>query len=368
MRERKWSWVCGVTPRQSVHPHNCQNTETVHLSRDEARVAMLRSAVGAGYCVPAVHGLTHHTWKQLRRYGTEFEGLPVERQCQILHTAKREVEELARGPVRVLIPPWNSFDATTVQAAGRVGLDILSGSVRSYYPTDTGVRLIPATVELIHLQQIMERGQRFPDGSVVVLLTHATDFVAVDQGIGYLREEQFGPLLDHAVQKLGMEVIAIDRVPDLEGMELANRVMRVSKLYSQYQSVAALPFFGERLQRWMLPIISALLPRAQGAWAHGLVWGVFAVWFLLIVAAASIPAALIGGLLATDPWRTGTAVVLALLGGLLVVYCGRNAVLKRIRGQWETQSIGLRTWTGMVGGGALVLSGVVSLVWRWMRA
>ncbi len=359
---RGWSWLCGITPRQSVDPHNVHEQRTVSLEEDSARIQLIRRSVADGVCEPAVHGLTHHTWKQLPRYGTEFSGLPIEQQLTILQTAKREVEEAVQRNVGVLVPPWNSFDEGTVRAAAKAGFEVLSGSVRTFFRTEPPTRLVPATGEPFHLRQIMDRGQRFPNGSVIVLLLHATDFVIVDERIGYLREADFGPLLDRAVETLGMEVVPIARVPRLIGRDLERRVERAVKLYGQFESLAALPMFGGRFQQWMLPHISALPPSARGTRIRLTVAGVVGLWFAVVIGAAILPALLVGGVIVDSALRSAAWSVLALGGVILTGYSGRNAVLKRFRSQWGGQEIGLRTWTGLVSGCALVASGV----FRWI--
>jgi len=359
---RGWSWLCGITPRQSVDPHNVHEQRTVSLEEDAARIQLIRRSVADGVCEPAVHGLTHHTWKQLPRYGTEFSGLPIEQQFTILQTAKRETEEVVQRPVHVLIPPWNSFDEGTVRAAAKVGFEVLSGSVRTFLRTEPPTRLVPATVEPFHLRQIMDRGQRFPNGSVIVLLLHATDFVTVDERIGYLREADFGPLLDRAVATLGMEVVPIAGVPGLIGPDLERRVERAVRLFGQFDSLAAMPILGRRFQRWMLPYVSALPPSTRGATIRVTVATAIGLWFALVIAAAIVPALLVGGVIADGALRSAAWSLLALGGMILTGYSGRNAVLKRFRSQWGGGEVGLRTWTGVVSGCAFMASGVARLV------
>jgi hypothetical protein len=208
----------------------------------------------------------------------------------------------------------------------------------------------------------MDRGRRFPNASVVVLLLHATDFVTVDERIGSLQEADFGPLLDRAVETLGMEVVRIERVPSLIGPDLERRVERAVKLFGQFDSLQAMPMFGWRFQRWMLPHVSALPPSARGATIRLAVTGVVGLWFAGVVGTAILPALLVGGVVADGALRSAAWSVLALGGMILAGYSGRNAVLKRFRRQWCGGEVGLRTWTGVVSGCALVASGV----FRWV--
>ena len=92
MAARSWPWLCAITPLQSVDTHNVAETTRVPLQDDADRMALLRHVADDGCFEPAVHGLTHHTWKQLPRFGTEFAGLPQDRQYHILRQAKDQTE------------------------------------------------------------------------------------------------------------------------------------------------------------------------------------------------------------------------------------------------------------------------------------
>jgi len=359
IRARGWSWLCGITPRQSVDPENVQEERTVSLWEDRSRIELVRGAVSDGFCEPAVHGLTHHTWKQLPRYGTEFAGLPAERQLSILQTAKREVEELVQRSVHVLIPPWNRFDEGTIWAASHAGFSVLSGSTGTLVRESSSVRLVPATVEPQHLQRIMDRGQRFPGGSVVVLLLHATDFVTVDERIGYLREADFGPLLDRAVEQLGVEVVPMARAVEHAGAELEERAGLAFVLSRRHQAVSVIPVLGKRVQQWMFPSVSGLLPVQSGRRLARMTRVGVCLWFLVVAATASLPTVVVASVLVSEPARRRGAIILIALGAVLTAYSTKNAVLKRFYRRWDAQEVGLRTWTGIVLGSALVVSSVL---------
>ena len=362
MSARGQPWLCAITPRQSVDPHNVDEQRVVDLRDDAARVALIREAVHKGTCVPAVHGLTHHTWKQLPKYGTEFSGLPLERQTEILRRAKREVEAIVERDVTVFVPPWNSFDEATIEAAHRTGFDVLSCGLHLPIESNGSVRLLPATVELIHLRQILDRGRCMPRGSVVVLLMHATDFVSVDRELGYLALEDFGPLLDRAVEALSFEVVDIEAVMKDGAVDLAHRTRSAFSLYRRYKAMSTLPAIGKRVQEWMLPWVSALIPLEAAASLRRATELIIVVWFAGVVAGAA--AVGLGAVALTQPGRPRSVIAgLVLVGGLLAAsWSARNAALKRFRGAWGTREVGYRTWTALVAGLALALSTAAFLV------
>lgn len=363
MSARGWSWLCSVTPRQSVDPENVAEERTIGLWEDTQRVELLRQAVVSGLCEPAVHGLTHHTWKQLPRWGTEFEGLPVQRQYDLLRAAKRDVEELTGKSVSVFVPPWNSYDRATLEAAARAGLGLFSGGQVVHVPGPVSVRRVPCTVELINLWTMMDRGHRYPRGSVVVLMTHATDFVSVDRSEGYLELDEFGPLLDRVVEHFGMHVVPICRVPDLVGPDLEPSGDCAADLFHRCERLSGLPLAGRRLQHWLLPHGSALLPLRHGLRVSRSLTAALTAWFVGIATLACLPAAAVAHWVERDAWRTWAWMGLVLFGLALVVRSGCHAFLKRYRGRWGTRRIGLRTWTGLTAGLALALSALLPGVW-----
>lgn len=359
---RKWPWLCAVTPRQNISSMQADESRHVRLSEDPARVELLREMVRGGFCEPAVHGLTHHTWKQLPRYGTEFAGLTLEQQVEILRTAKQEVEAYAGRSVSVLVPPWNSYDATTVQAAERVGLKLISSGLITYVPGSRTMPVVPATVELIHLRQIMDAGFQYPPGSVLVILMHPTDFVDVDPNIGYLKLDDFAPLVERALQHFQAEVTPVSAVPQLLSLDLAERSATAAGLVRRLDRLSDWPLVGSRLDSWLLPRASALLPPEIGRRTGLSLSALVAAWLIAAMLVALVPAWLATQILESQWARSATAIALACLGIAALAYCGRNAYLKRFRRQWGAGNVGLRTWTGVVMGVAMVISALWPLV------
>lgn len=359
MARRGWPWLCAVTPQQSIDPRDVKEERTVDLGSDPARVALLRKAVASGLCEPAVHGLTHHTWRQLPRYGTEFAGQARARQTEIIERARRQVETLAGVEVSVLVPPWNSFDGDTVAACADSGIGILSAGLLTSSPALPEVALVPCTVELVHLKQILERNQRLAGGSVAVLLMHATDFVTVDPEQGYLQVGELGPLLDRIVDRLKLEIVPVRRIPQLAGSDWPVRVTDAVALWRRYEYIGSLPILGGSIQRWMLPHVSAVLPAPKARRLRWSLRGLLLIWFLAVVLVAHASVAVMSDLSPSDALRSGVLVFGALLGIALAIYAGRNAFLKGVRKRWGSRWVGLRTWTALALGCALVGSALV---------
>lgn len=355
--KRGWPWVCSVTPLQSVDTHRVEETRTVSLDRDPVRVSLLREAVGTGLCEAAVHGLTHHTWKQLPKYGTEFAGRPFEEQFEILCEAKQQTTYFAGRPASVFVPPWNSYDETTVRAAYRAGLTLVSSGLLTYVPSIPPVVTIPATVELIHLRQIMNTGHQYPPGSILVILLHGTDFVTVDNRIGYLSLDDFGPLIDGVCRHFNGQVVPITAVPSLVGPDLDRRGQAAADLMKRHTDLGSLPW-GSRIQDQLLPHISALLPTpAEKRVRLGFI-SLLIAWFMLLGTGSFLGGQLLVRALPSASGKEWASATLVGLGLATLAYCCRNAYLKLFKGYWGTHSIGLRTLGGLTVGMALLISAI----------
>ena len=89
-------------------------------------LAKLRALVESGTVEPALHGYAH---KLREGYDgrTEFAGLDVQAQRDMLAKGKGLLESGLGRPVPIFVPPWNSYDTTTIAALQEEGFRILSG-------------------------------------------------------------------------------------------------------------------------------------------------------------------------------------------------------------------------------------------------
>mgnify|MGYP001093087276 CR=1 FL=1 len=360
MAARRWPWLGAITPLQSVHPHNADETGRVPLRNDPDRMALLREVVDDGCFEPAVHGLNHHTWKQLPRFGTEFAGLPQDKQYHILREAKDQVEQLVGRATPVFVPPWNSFDQATVRAAGQAGFEMISAGLLEPVANPTDIAMVPATIEAVHLQQMLDAQQTVPPGSVMVLLVHAPDFRVADPHAGYLGLHEFVPLIDRAIEEFDLEVVPIRQIPSRASPGLGHRVQRAVHLFDRREALYDLPLLGRYAQKKLLPY-ACVLPPAAAAMRVSLALNILLVLGCLIWMTFVGLVALAIVRLSPGWTRHVVAAVCACAGVALTVHAARNAWLKRFRGRWGTRRIGYRTWTALATGSAAVAALIIHL-------
>lgn len=139
----------------------------------QARLATMQ-ARGSGEI--ALHGFNHQTNFTVDGRPSEFAGLGVDRQRQLLVLGRAALERAFAAPVRVFIPPYNTFDATTVRAAKEAGLTVLSAGVTAVEGADS-LALVPGTVYPEQMRGVIERALRHDYGPVLLVVTmHAYDF------------------------------------------------------------------------------------------------------------------------------------------------------------------------------------------------
>ncbi|HUW84346.1 MAG TPA: DUF2334 domain-containing protein [Phycisphaerae bacterium] len=360
MAARSWPWLCAITPLQSVNPDHASETGRVPLQNDPDRVALLRDVMHDGCAEPAVHGLTHHTWKQLPRFGTEFAGLPQDKQYHILREAKDRVEQLVGRASPVFVPPWNSFDQATVRAARQAGFEMISAGLLEPVANPTDIAMVPATIEAVHLQQMLDAEQTILPGSVMVLLVHAPDFRVADPHAGYLDLHEFVPLIDRAIEKLDLEVIPIRQIPSRVTSGLDRRVQRAVDLFDHREALYDLPVWGRYAQKTLLPYAAVLLPEPAAMRVSLALNALLALGCLIWMTVVGLGTFAIVRI--SPGWgRHAVAAICACAGVALTAHAARNAWLKRFRGRWGTRRVGYRTWTALVTGSAAVTALIIHL-------
>ena len=141
----------------------------------EEKFALLREAMSDGTVEVALHGLSHQRLDPDQR--TEFSGRTYEDQVERISRGKRFLEEGLDVPIRVFIPPWNSFDAATIRALETLEFEVLSSDLtRSGRDVGTLAHL-PGTANIGDVREFVGLARRASEGSPpVVVVMHAYDF------------------------------------------------------------------------------------------------------------------------------------------------------------------------------------------------
>lgn len=152
------------------------------------RAELLRQWVSAGVVEPAVHGYSHTNVLVSGGSKSEFVGRALEEQAELLQLGKDHLESVLGGNVAVFVPPWNSYDNLTLEAAYSVGFSVLSAANGQPCKDGLPLRHVPFGCTLHEYKEAVARARRLRRSGevpIVVVLMHASEFAERDPvGVG----------------------------------------------------------------------------------------------------------------------------------------------------------------------------------------
>lgn len=150
-------------------------------------VLLLREAVQRGVVEPALHGFEHRRTTRPGFRPGEFRGQGGQWQFEAMRVGRDALASALKHPIRVFIPPWNSWDKHTMSALEHLQFSVLSPDLHHAETQSPSVRIFPqGTADPWQALRIMKESPD-PDGTVLVLVLHPFDFERTD-GLG---EEYF---------------------------------------------------------------------------------------------------------------------------------------------------------------------------------
>ena len=151
-----------------------QNGEPVPLSAQNA--AHLLEAAGAGAIEIAQHGHSHIRRGANRRGArSEFAGVPAADQVRLIGEGRRHFASVLGHNVNGFVPPWNTYDQTTMRAVAAAGFEFLSAGPE-VVAFDT-LPVVPATCSLRDARRAAERALYFRSlAPLLVVVFHPDDF------------------------------------------------------------------------------------------------------------------------------------------------------------------------------------------------
>ncbi len=144
---------------------------------DTRKLSALRSAAAEGVIEIAQHGWDHYYRIDYPRERTELVGRPAADQMQRIERGRQRLEEYLETRVTTFIPPWNSYDATTVGALRKLQFATLSAGRRGLIPgPGRPLYVLPATCEALELRRAVAEMRAAGQGGVLVVQWHPYDF------------------------------------------------------------------------------------------------------------------------------------------------------------------------------------------------
>lgn len=144
-------------------------------------VQLLRQSIDRGVAEPALHGFEHRKRTLPGHRPGEYRAQPPEWQRETLRLGHSALVGALQVPVRVFIPPWNSWDAYTIEALGELDYEWLSPDQHQADYAPAKLKLVPqCTADPAVALASMEDGNSAPSGTVLVLVAHPFDFETPD--------------------------------------------------------------------------------------------------------------------------------------------------------------------------------------------
>lgn len=151
----------GVIPEISLPARHGRIPELTSRLPDSKR-EMLRRAQVEGVIELALHGYTHRNVRDGVR--TEFAGVPASTQAELIAKGKDELVSFA-GPIHTFIPPWNSYDAHTLDALSSAGFKTLSAEGLEPEQQRGGLKFVPATCRIPGVREAVTAARQLAFGS-----------------------------------------------------------------------------------------------------------------------------------------------------------------------------------------------------------
>lgn len=193
--------LVGVLPFPGQpYPASTADASQLPFDLGPEKQAQLATMQARGSVEIALHGFNHQSNFTVDGRPSEFAGLGLERQRQLMVLGRAALERAFPAPVRVFIPPYNTFDAITVRAAKEAGLTVLSAGVTTAEGADS-LALVPGTAYPQQMRGVIERALRHDYGPVLlVVVMHPYDFTESGETMpafrGHRRQMKVDALLE----------------------------------------------------------------------------------------------------------------------------------------------------------------------------
>jgi predicted deacetylase len=182
------------------------------------KIALARQAIKEGAMDPAQHGLTHQTLRT-KGWHTEFATLDYATQLAKIRKGRAFLEKVLKTPITTFVPPFNAYDANTVQALAKLGFQCLSASMYGPAVASASLKFLPETCNLGNLRAAITYARKIVAyDPIICVVFHQYAFtdaqgVVEQEKINYkMPYEKFSRLLDWVTAQKDIRVRSIDQL------------------------------------------------------------------------------------------------------------------------------------------------------------
>jgi hypothetical protein len=182
------------------------------------KIAIARDAIKAGAMDATQHGYSHQTL-QTKGWHTEFKTLDYDTQMEKIKKGKVFLENVLGIPIITFIPPYNAYDAITVEVLEKLNFQCLSAGMEGDTLPSTSLKILPATCHLGNLRETIEYARKIVEyDPIICVVFHQYVFSDVEtvteqEDINYkMSYESFSDLLSWVTSQKDIRVMSIDQV------------------------------------------------------------------------------------------------------------------------------------------------------------
>lgn len=179
IENKKLAITLGVVPYECARNDiNSSIQDAFPLSQNE--IDILKKGIENKNVEIALHGYCHkNNLQNNQKYSSEFYGLDYDNQLRKIACGKRYLEETFGIPITTFIPPFNSYDTTTLQVLEDLNFNCISAA--NYGLTaikESSTKYLPYTTDLLHIKDAVKNARKVKgsEPGIVVVLHHAYDF------------------------------------------------------------------------------------------------------------------------------------------------------------------------------------------------
>jgi hypothetical protein len=181
------------------------------------KIAIARDAIKAGAMDAAQHGYSHQTL-QTKGWHTEFQTLDYSTQMDKLKKGKAFLEKVLNKPITTFVPPYNAYDAITIEVLGNLNFQCLSAGMDGETVPFTSLKLLPGTCNLGNLRNTIEYARKIVDyDPIICVVFHQYVFtdvetVSEEEDINKISYDTFSKLLSWVASQKDIRIMSIDQI------------------------------------------------------------------------------------------------------------------------------------------------------------
>ena len=180
------------------------------------RAQPLIEAAHAGVIEPALHGYLHIRLAQDMTRPSEFANRSMDEQQRMLHEGRAHLEAIFEQRIHGFVPPWNSYDSTTLEVLRQMEFDYISASWSGVSPREDTLASLPLTAHLAEIPRAIEEARKFKCCNPKILVVmHHYDFVESNSDNASTSTGEFAKLLERLNEQPDISIKTLKEVSEL---------------------------------------------------------------------------------------------------------------------------------------------------------